>query len=752
MLVFPFLAAFLSLLSSGADDRDALLSAERRMAAARAVQDSIVQIEYALCYDKGEEPRGAGWQKRCPSCGQFHASSIGADLIKLEHPLEQGGYLVSPTQVLVKDMSLHPRFIKSIHVRSGDDRVEARVTGYALSQNARLLQLDKPLPSAKPLTFQPSAGGPYFVVTHDRSNGAWTTHVASMPSNFSTTLDGAAFVNLESPGLITTSEGVPVAVWMSEELPPDDSWKSSYETWSWLDAAGLEKKLSELEARAAAGLLRVTLAFRSPRKSHDNYDQYSDWDSDGDENSQERNVIGVVYSDRELLVLSNLAPKVTARLERIVVYPSGGAAPMSAKFAGSLDAYGAFVAQLEKPLPGEAVRFCDKDVRRFRNDLLLGADVTMKGDNRSAYFSHQRIPGFSTKWKGRVYPEGVDSEERIFLFNHEYELVALHLARRKKVSEEESQWGGDDSKDLTPAPYVSEVLAAIATAVDPGNVPLSEEEENRLAWLGVELQPLNRELARVNNVADLTRDGELGAIVSYVYPDSPAAARGIAVGSILLRLHMDGQPKPIDVMLDSYSDGIFGEGFPWDDLADLPAEYFDQLPTPWPSAENNFTRMLTDAGFGKAFEAEFVHEGKASRVPFEVVQSPPHYGSAPQFKSEEVGLTVRDLTYEARRYFQKAPGEAGVIVSKVEPGGKAAVAKLLPYEIVTHVNSEPVTDVKAFEAAISGKKELRLSINRMHKGRIVTIKLSGKQKSRNLSAGRASEANNPDTIDSDQEE
>ena len=91
-------------------------------------------------------------------------------------------------------------------------------------------------------------------------------------------------------------------------------------------------------------------------------------------------------------------------------------------------------------------------------------------------------------------------------------------------------------------------------------------------------------------------------------------------------------------------------------------------------------------------------------------------------KSDVLGLTVRDLTYDVRRYTQRREPEPGVVVSRLEPGGKASVAGIKPYEIVTHVNDQPVPDVGAFQRLASAPGELRLSIKRMAKGRIVTLK------------------------------
>jgi len=235
----------------------------------------------------------------------------------------------------------------------------------------------------------------------------------------------------------------------------------------------------------------------------------------------------------------------------------------------------------------------------------------------------------------------------------------------------------------------------------------------------VELQKLSPELARVQKVSDLTNGGETGAMVSYVYPDSPASREGIVPGAILLRLHVEGIPQPLNVELDDESS--YGQDFPWDHLDEIPEQYFDQIPSPWPNVQNSFNRSLTDIGFGKKYIAEFSLNGQLVKKEFIVTQSPAHYNSAPRYKSESLGLTVADLTYEVRRYFQKPQDDPGVIVAKVEPGGKAAVSGIKPYEIITHVNDLPVKSVQDFEQLIQEQKDLRLSVKRMTRGRVVKI-------------------------------
>jgi S1-C subfamily serine protease len=85
------------------------------------------------------------------------------------------------------------------------------------------------------------------------------------------------------------------------------------------------------------------------------------------------------------------------------------------------------------------------------------------------------------------------------------------------------------------------------------------------------------------------------------------------------------------------------------------------------------------------------------------------------------------MTYEVRRYFRKKPGDAGVIVAKIEPGSKASVSGLKPYEIITHINDKLVRSVEDFEKLIAGQSELRLAVKRMTRGRVVKIKMAGEK-------------------------
>ena len=189
---------------------------------------------------------------------------------------------------------------------------------------------------------------------------------------------------------------------------------------------------------------------------------------------------------------------------------------------------------------------------------------------------------------------------------------------------------------------------------------------------------------------------------------------------MLLRIHAEGQPKPIEVDPgDSRLDML--AGFPWEQYDQIPEQYFDQITHPWPPAENSLTRTLTNLGFGTAYTAEFVRDGQRFTHRFVVTQSPPHFDSAERFHAQTLVLAVRSSTFESRHYLQMTADDPGVIVAKIEPGSKASVASIKPYEIITHVNDQPIDTPARFGRESGSARELRLAVKRMNQTRIVRI-------------------------------
>jgi hypothetical protein len=673
-----------------------------RLAIADPSTGGLVVVEYTLQFDKGEAPSGRvqGVEK----------------VIREERPLEVEGWLVGETEVVTRDALIHPRFIKSIAVRFGGKTVAAKVAGYYKNHAAVLLKLDGPLADAKPLAFHADAKGPFYYVDYTQSDGHWTIAVIPIEMPAVCRNDaGRKFISTNAIySLIVDKKGQPVALQVKGEFPMDDSWKGSPLDWPMDAQAAMDKIVKDLSGTVDTALLRVKLHFRSPRK-----EASRDSSSAG---PTEHTCAGLLVAPNKLVVLVELEAKLTGRLERVDVYPTGSSEPVPATFAGTMTDYGCFLATFEKPLPGEArpAKLATAAAESLRDRLLVSVDMRLEGDQRVVYYLRDRLSRFELGWKHRIYPEDFTGG---FLFDPaDSTLVVLPVAHRQKVAVRD-RYNSSDRAMMMPAGYFAEAVAEGAKALDPSNVPLTEDQENRLAWLGLEFQAMNLELARANKVSDETHNGRIGARVSYVYPGSPADKAGVQPDWILIRIQAPDQPKPIDVQLEYFTEYV--EDYPWDKWDKLPEAYYDRIPPPWPPLENSISRTLTDLGFGKPFTAYFWVDGKMVAKEFVIEQSPQHFGTAPRYAVKPIGLTVRNMTYEVRRYFNKKPDDPGVIVSKIEPGGKASVAGVKPFEIITHVNDNPVKNVKEFEKQVTDTTgELRLTIRRMARGRLVKMDLA----------------------------
>ncbi|MCP4375477.1 MAG: hypothetical protein GY794_04795 [bacterium] len=695
-----FVGMIVAMFFVGCAEKNSVSSSMSKLAVVESIRPSFVHVEYTMKFDKGQEPRGGSW-------GGFER------YIRQERPVETTGVLVDAKTVIVDDLMMHPRFMKSISVKYNGSSTTARISGYAARQNVMYLDLETPLKGAVPAKFDASLPGPYMSVSHRLVASDWITRVgnASVNGPISVTDSGEKYTPL--PRFVVNSKGRPVGISTVSRVGLKEKWKGSPMGWEKYSSAEMDKKLKGIEKITDGGIFRVALNFRSPKK-----DAGSSRYSGGDQEGTEKNVIGLLVNEKTILVLGNYRPKITARLETIAVYKPGSETPVKAKFTHTLKDYGCLVATLEKPMKG-ALKFSSKDVTALRDRLLMSADITLQGAKRVVYYGHRRIDSYKLGWKRNVYPDAGGREGSTFLFDDDGAIVIFPLAHRPKVSTEERYGGGDLL--ATPTTLINPVLANLASNVDTNNVPLAEAKENRLAWFGVILQPLSKELARANNVSHLTRDGQIGAIVSYVYPESPAGKAGVKMSWIMLNIQVEGEPKPIDIKAREYGPRA---KYPWDRWDSLPARYWDgKFPSPFQPTETILTRKLTDMGFGKKFTATFFADGKQVKKKFTVEASPKHYHTAAKFKSGPVGLTVREMTYEVRRYFQKTAKDPGVIVSAVQPGSKAGVGGVRPYEIITHVNGVAIHGVKGFEKAITGKSELRFAVLRMTKNRLVKLRM-----------------------------
>jgi hypothetical protein len=136
--------------------------------------------------------------------------------------------------------------------------------------------------------------------------------------------------------------------------------------------------------------------------------------------------------------------------------------------------------------------------------------------------------------------------------------------------------------------------------------------------------------------------------------------------------------------------------------------------------------LLTSLGKGKTVVLTVLVDGKETPRELVLEEGPPDYESAERKKDETTGLTVRDLTYEARRALKLPPDAPGVVVSRVEEGSPAAGAKVQPYDVLQRVEGRSVNGAAEFVAALeaahrAGAATVKVQVLRLNRTRYVDL-------------------------------
>ena len=180
--------------------------------------------------------------------------------------------------------------------------------------------------------------------------------------------------------------------------------------------------------------------------------------------------------------------------------------------------------------------------------------------------------------------------------------------------------------------------------------------------------------------------------------------------------------------LESESDYMFRD---WGSYFDSDSSYVPSS-MPWPDVESPLNKLLTSYGAGAKVTVVYARDGARREVQVVLASAPVHYQNAAKARNRALGLSVRDMTFEVRRYFKFDEKASGIVIARVKPGSPAAVAGLKPFELVTEVNGEKVTGAKDFAAKIKGKADLVFAVRRLAQARMVKIHVEPEQGSAQL--------------------
>jgi len=485
----------------------------------------------------------------------------------------------------------------------------------------------------------------------------------------------------------------------------------------------------------------------------------------GQRDTPETLLYGLGFADDKLLIPEALPKEFIAGIDTITVTVDDENLP--ARFVGVLKDCSAMVIELEKgklpqttPFPADARLARVEPFWAVYARELAGKDVRMEF---TRWIDKQQ--GYADLWyptAERAVPTGswlLDRMGNLIGFcgeaRHEHDRLEFYLlgadqdryrpygpssamrARMMAMMNAAAARYASNAR-LIDAAEMAKMLTDLPAHCDPHIRHLDKDEQKRRVWLGVEYTGPDKEMIKHMGLREPTRDGQIGLMVNRVYEGSPAAKMGLTEGDILLKIAVPGTPWPIELT----SLGGDDSGLPDFDEADIPREFAAmgyQRPRrrPWPSRDNYLTQLLADVGRDTTVKLTYLHGAETVEKEFTIEQSPRDMLSAAKYKNDQLGLTVKDVTYEVRAALRLKPDEPAVVVTKVEQGTPAALARINTFELIRAVDGATVDSVETLEKLIAEaqkarKDSVRVTVEWMGKTRLADIKFEARAPAGNL--------------------
>ena len=189
-----------------------------------------------------------------------------------------------------------------------------------------------------------------------------------------------------------------------------------------------------------------------------------------------------------------------------------------------------------------------------------------------------------------------------------------------------------------------------------------EHGEVRRGKIGVTIQPVTADIAK-----SLGLSGVKGALVSNVDPEGPAARAGVKVGDVIVKF--DGRE------LDNGND------------------LRNHVAATAPGTKSTITVVRNGRAEDKSIEV--------SPLSTETRRAAREGGS----EAEGVGMTVQPLTPQLAAEVEVPRDTDGLLVTSVEPDGRAAEAGLRRGDVITQVNGQPVRSAADLRGQLTGAKD-----------------------------------------------
>ncbi len=565
-----------------------------------------------------------------------------------------------------------------------------------------------------------------------------------------------------SAGVLCNADGKPVGVTCLDEIdlgPGGPAWRGK----DILADPGLsEEQQIQLEEKIKKEFAKNVYEIRIMPRPEPQEEEEMDYGGRrfrgrfaGSQAVEEVLVYGLGFAENKLMIPEAMPRDMAAGIDTITV--KVGDEDLPARFGGVLKGCTATIIELEKGKLAQTVAFpADGKLTRLEPFWAVSASELAGMDVRiecSRWVDKQQ--GYADQWymtAERTLPSGswlVDRQASLVGFlgqaRHESDRLEPYLLgrgqgryrsyrspyammRQRPSARAGASYGYPGDTRLFDATAMANMLGNLPAGYDPHIRHLDKDEQKRRVWLGVEYTAPDKEIIKQMNLREPTQDGRIGVVVNRVYAGSPAAEMGLAEGDILLKVTVPGTPWPIELAGDDRE----GYEMPDFDEADIPRE-FAQMPRnrPWRSQDNYLNRLLGEIGQGTAVKLSYIHSGQTVEREFTIQQAPRDMLSAPKYKNDKLGLTVKDATYEVRAALHLKGDEPAIVAVKVEQGTPAALARINTYELIRAVDGVSVDCVGTFEKLVSQAQEakkdsVRLTVEWLGKTRLADLKFEAK--------------------------
>ena len=677
--------------------------------AAHAVEKSLVTVEYSLDPKTNKLPLNRVYISK---------KSNNSSLI-----IETQGFVISKNRVVTVDLGIPSSLIKRIRIKHRNSYLKVEIEAISLNKPALFLKILSTGHNLKSLNFVEKKASSVFFVYKKIVRNEWKLRAS--PINQATIKIGKEDL-IELPArscLLMNQEGHPVSVKLNGVMPLTNPSTIAPHKWPIIKPSQVKATLNKLKTGIERSLRRITLQFKNNDKAANGKFIRADY-------------TGILIADDIILIAANLNKTQLNSLAGIeanlISKTSQKNKKIKATFKYYLKNIGCILAKLDKPAK-TIIRFAKEPLEKTKDKSLFLAMAKINKDNITISMQRTRIHETSSTQNKSILAK-LSYGNHGMLFDEYGKLLAIPIQSMAKPNNLSVPLIA--SRDIKLALEDLDNYEALSIAKPkpesrPVQVQPKETIENKdqMAWMGVHLQKLTPMLAQVHKVSGKTDNGKFGAIVSYVYPNSPASKAKITTGVILTRLHLPGSPTPSKVQIQSIKKNEFGLEFPalWERYNDIPENAFKLIPTPWSSLEDSVTQALSQTIIGSSYTAEFLINGKDVKINLVTEKCPEHFENTKPVEDLLTGITTKNLTLETRRHYGIKPNSPGIIISHVIAKSPASKAGIKPYEIVTHINDKAILTSENFLKIITKLSEtsskIRLNVLRNGRNRIASINL-----------------------------